>query len=271
LPRTTDWRSPESVRDLKDLDRSALAWEFLRRNPEYRAHYANIIERIASGAIPDDDALTELSRRWGCLFLRDPDLAANEHPLIWRPELLPLGVTLVAAPDCFDEARQLAADELSAPTADLQGIDGRHLVIDDPQGEHRLWLPHLKAGDRLAGLIPLDDMFVLRVAGLTRFHHHLLGASSGPLPALWKMTRRYRQRLSLMVRALDGHLSSASYREIADALYGPEAITRYAWKTSSIRGQTCLRALHSSPAAQRSPRRARNISSLIRRTTLRTC
>jgi hypothetical protein len=96
----------------------------------------------------------------------------------------------------------------------------------------------LQTGDRLAGLIPLDDTFVLRVAGLTRFHHRLLGASSGPLPALWEMTRRYRQRLALMVRALDGHLASASYREIADALYGPEAITRYAWKTSSIRGQT---------------------------------
>jgi hypothetical protein len=58
------------------------------------------------------------------------------------------------------------------------------------------------------------------------------------MPKSWEMTRRYRQRLALMVRALDGHLANASYREIADALYGAEAITRYAWKTSSIRGQT---------------------------------
>jgi hypothetical protein len=41
-----------------------------------------------------------------------------------------------------------------------------------------------------------------------------------------------------MLRALDGHLDQASYREIADALFGAEAVARYAWKTSSIRGQT---------------------------------
>ncbi len=41
-----------------------------------------------------------------------------------------------------------------------------------------------------------------------------------------------------MVRALEGNLSDASYREIAEALFGTDAVTRYAWKTSSIRGQT---------------------------------
>ncbi len=41
-----------------------------------------------------------------------------------------------------------------------------------------------------------------------------------------------------MIRALDGHLAEASYREIALTLYGSEAVARYAWKTSSIRGQT---------------------------------
>jgi hypothetical protein len=41
-----------------------------------------------------------------------------------------------------------------------------------------------------------------------------------------------------MLRALDGHLDQASYREIADALFGAEAVARYAWKTSSIRGQS---------------------------------
>jgi hypothetical protein len=40
-----------------------------------------------------------------------------------------------------------------------------------------------------------------------------------------------------MLRALDGHLERASYREIADALFGAEAVARYSWKTSSIRGQ----------------------------------
>jgi hypothetical protein len=91
---------------------------------------------------------------------------------------------------------------------------------------------------KLAALLPLDDDFRVRVLSLIRFQRRLTGRSSGPLPKAWQITRRHRQRLTLMIRALDAHLADASYREIADALYGAEAVTRYAWKTSSIRGQT---------------------------------
>src|SRR5277367_7136900 len=73
----------------------------------------------------------------------------------------------------------------------------------------------------------LDDDFQVRVLSLIRFQRRLTGRSSGPLPKTWQITRRHRQRLTLMVRALDAHLADASYREIADALYGAEAVTRY--------------------------------------------
>lgn len=90
----------------------------------------------------------------------------------------------------------------------------------------------------LAVLVPLDDITPLRVAGLMRLRRHLVGRPSGPPPQAWRITPRQRRRLVLMVRALDGHLAKASYREIAEALHGPDAVTRYPWKTSSLRGQT---------------------------------
>jgi hypothetical protein len=151
---------------------------------------------------------------------------------------LPPTVVLVTAPDCYPKARELAGVDLGSTRASAIGADGAHFVVEDASGDHHLWLRHVRADQKLAALLPLDDDFRVRVLSLIRFQRRLTGRSSGPLPKAWQITRRHRQRLTLMVRALDAHLADASYREIADALYGAEAVTRYAWKTSSVRGQT---------------------------------
>jgi Uncharacterized conserved protein (DUF2285)/Family of unknown function (DUF6499) len=238
MQRTRDWRSPEAADALKDLDRSGVAWEFLRRDPEYRRHYASVAQRIESGAISRETGLTELSDRWGCLFIRDPNLPAADDPLLWRPELAPLSVTLVAAPDGYPEARGHLPRDVAAARVRLQRADGLHLLVEDSDGDHRLWLPGASASDKPAAMVLVDDRFALRIAALIRFQRRLEGRRSGPLPKGWRITPRHLRRLALMLRALDGHLGHASYREIADALFGSEAVARYAWKTSSVRGQT---------------------------------
>jgi hypothetical protein len=101
-----------------------------------------------------------------------------------------------------------------------------------------LWLRDVHTETEMAAIIPLDESFLLRVAGLLRLQRRLAGKTPGPIPRGWDLTARLRQRLVLMVRALDGHQAQASYREIALALYGPAAVARYPWKTSSIRGST---------------------------------
>ena len=63
-----DWRLQDAGDALKELDRAGLAWEFLRRNPEYRENYRQALERIASGVITEEAAMTEISRRWGLSF-----------------------------------------------------------------------------------------------------------------------------------------------------------------------------------------------------------
>lgn len=174
----------------------------------------------------------------GFVFACDPKLASAAAPVIWRPEMMPHSVILTLAPASFEDAHQLVSSDLTGQLIAYDGRDGRHFVLQDLQGAHRLWLRDVQAGVGMAAVIPLDEAVPLRVAGLLRLQRRLAGKSPGPVPRGWDLTARLRQRLVLMVRALDGHQAHASYREIALALYGAAAVARYPWKTSSVRGQT---------------------------------
>jgi hypothetical protein len=143
----------------------------------------------------------------------------------------------VPAPGSVSTPRPIDASDLD-PDFGYLGTDGTHVVLIEGESAHRLWLRGVSLGAPLAALVPLDDNVALRIAGLQRFCRRLTGRPAGPLPQAWTITARLRIRLVLMLRALDAHLARASYREIAQALYGPDVVARYPWKTSSIRGQT---------------------------------
>ena len=59
-----DWRDAESYRDVQTFDAAALAWEFLRRNPDYRMDY----DRIASTNVSGPLVPNEFRRKWGLCF-----------------------------------------------------------------------------------------------------------------------------------------------------------------------------------------------------------
>ena len=50
-----DWRCPSDYRYILQLDRLSLAWEYLRRNPDYRRAWA-------------DRRFTDLGITWGLRF-----------------------------------------------------------------------------------------------------------------------------------------------------------------------------------------------------------
>lgn len=174
----------------------------------------------------------------GFLFACDPALDAFAAPVLWRPDLLPHAVILVPAPDGFRHAYRFESLADLSPLSGTERSGERHCVVNDIDGPHRLWLQGLGTATPMAALVPLDETVLLRLAGLLRFKRRLDGHRAGALPRAWRITARLRQRLLGMIRALDGRLEGASYREIARALYGADAVARYPWKTSSIRGQT---------------------------------
>ncbi|GKX34094.1 MAG: hypothetical protein MnENMB40S_17120 [Rhizobiaceae bacterium MnEN-MB40S] len=49
------------------------------------------------------------------------------------------------------------------------------------------------------------------------------------------MTAQQRRRLKNMLRAVDGRMNDADYREIAEVIFGVERVATEPWKTSALR------------------------------------
>jgi hypothetical protein len=92
-------------------------------------------------------------------------------------------------------------------------------------------------GEQVACVVlPLDQMFDIRAAAALRLWRSLTGRSPGHDPTMLPSARR--DRLALALRALDGRLGKASYRDIAEALFGTGRVPERGWKTHDLRDRT---------------------------------
>ena len=74
-----DWRSEAAYDYIDKLTPGDLAWEFLRRNPDYRNAYRDL---VATGRLTEAIA-QEFAERWGLRFRRRPSqLGANPADLL---------------------------------------------------------------------------------------------------------------------------------------------------------------------------------------------
>jgi len=205
-----DWRRDEAYEHLDTLDPSALAWEFLRRNPRYRAAY-----RAGDPVAP-----------FGLRFPIDPDLSAAEAEPIWLTEVAPaIAVRMVAAAPSDVTSSGLAAAAARRRLAD----DGLHLRF--PNGLQAR-VPLLADGrESLGALVPLDRHLLRRLAAVRALRSGLAGR--------WRdldlLSRARRRRLARALRAGDARSEGASYREIAERVLGERFADSLAWRTSSAR------------------------------------
>ena len=84
-----DQEDPRGAWRLVDLDHAGWAWEWLRRNPRYRADVA-LIEPSAPrshGVITLDRTAADRARLWGLHFRRGPGHPGKHGPapVAWRP------------------------------------------------------------------------------------------------------------------------------------------------------------------------------------------
>ena len=152
--------------------------------------------------------------------------------------MLPTIVLLQPAPDSFFGAQPLDLAQLGAARAEHVGPDGRCVIIQNDVGELRLWLRDAPLNQPLAIVMPLDDDLPTRAEAALRLWRRIGGRAGGHVREPLALTRQRRDRLVSMVRALDGHLAEASYREIAQVLFGARRVEGEMWKTSSLRDRT---------------------------------
>lgn len=67
-----DWRAPAAYKYAKHIPAAGFAWEYLRRNEDYRHEY----QTLAAVKRPEARQLERFTQRWGLRFRRRPRRAA---------------------------------------------------------------------------------------------------------------------------------------------------------------------------------------------------
>jgi hypothetical protein len=148
-------------------------------------------------------------------------------------------VIIVVTPEPFVSVSATDVDRLGSVLVRADTEDGRHLVLGDPEGSHRISFLGRALEDGGAFLIPFDRDFNARLHAVQHFQRKLSGQRSGlPLRSV-RLSPPQRMRLALQVRALDAIEENATRREIAAVLIDPDARTIPAieWKNSALRKQ----------------------------------
>jgi hypothetical protein len=173
----------------------------------------------------------------GLPFAIDPKLSADQATVFWRANALPTVVPLAPSPTSFTGARAIDFAELGE-VKERAGPDGRHVIIRTDSGELRVWVLEDQVDQPLVFALPLDDDLPIRVPAALRLWARIVRLRGNPGTSPLTLTRQRHDRLMLMLRALDGHLTDASYREIAQVLFGARRLEHEPWKTSSLRDMT---------------------------------
>jgi hypothetical protein len=207
---------------------SDLAWEFLRRNPEYQRDYqlsrrgADRPRRIGSGG-----TLIRLRRcpprchRWGLCPLVDPKWPAPQAPLCW---------TIAATAPILEACAERAAASAPSALSIKRCAAATHIVVG-PAGEECILFRDAERAATLrlegarAGIGAVNLTFLIRGFPDPRSYADRFGALRALITSPQPTARPTRLRLFLRdaLLALDAWQIGMSHRDIAALIAGAEA------------------------------------------------
>jgi hypothetical protein len=203
---TEPWYPTAAYLYVLHLDGPALAWEYLRRNLDYRLDWLRRHHR------PD------AAHRWGLRLWEDPALDARDAHPAWFPD--------------HDNVIQLYPDADPPPQAPAFAFwhlpGSKHLIHDGKRLMLALRCPGACLRFALApGLA--DGMafaYAIRPGAPSRVRDGALAMTTAATPAAVARSRPTSAALLEVhtVQALDAALAGASLRETAEGLFGTEAV-----------------------------------------------
>lgn len=237
--RANDWHPAAAYLYALTLDGPALAWEYLRRNPHYRAAY-----RQHAGGSADEAAHAV---PWGLRLLEDPARDARDAQPAWLSD-----------PDGLPQLHPDAAAAADAPVFALWRMPGRKQLAHDgqrllltayrPEGtlraafsptlEHGMPYAHgLASGARLrerwraaAATMERLDAFYGRNAARPGVHANAHAQAHGRPDRIALLHMRSLQ-------TLDGLAAGATQREIAQAMFGTAVVAERWHDLGELRAQ----------------------------------
>ncbi len=220
------WHPSAAYLYVLHLDGPALAWEYLRRNPEYRRVWQCHRRR------PQHEAL-----RWGLRLLEDPTRDARDAYPNWFPD--PPSVVQVY-PDADPTADALLFQLWRFPGRKHLMHDGKRLVLTSQLVNRMLRMaisPALEDGTAYAYAVRAGCQLGERwraieteLAALDATKVHRTAIATGRPGRTSMLHMRTLQ-------ALDGTLAGASQRGVAEVLFGNTAVTERWHDDGDLRAQ----------------------------------
>lgn len=238
--RTNDWHPVAAYLYALTLDGPALAWEYLRRNPRYRADYGRYAD--------DRDDEAAHAATWGLRLLEDPARDARYAQPAWLPD-----------PDGLPQLHPDAASAPDAPVFALWGMPGRKQLAHDgqrllltayrPEGTLRVALsPALEHGmayaHGLAGGARLRERWRATAITMERFDGYYGRYGRDVVrPSVYGHAHAHNRpdRIALLhmrsLQTLDGLAAGATQREIAQAIFGAAVVAERWHDLGELRAQ----------------------------------
>ncbi|HWH59557.1 MAG TPA: DUF2285 domain-containing protein [Terriglobales bacterium] len=227
-----DWSSDVPYAYTDRLSGSQWAWEFLRRNAEFRADWR--VAQLQYGLSGYDPPMTmmvsqydtPMLSKWGLLYCTSPNEDARTAAAFWNPALCSTVLRLKGFPVTENiDTTPFVLDDLKCPSVLLEmPSGGQHLLFMDEGRRLQLAIEGadvMRPVRLLTNGAPEKDLALSQLAALRCFNDLRLSAR---LYDSHIERGRGPERLHLVLRILDANFSGATRDEIARKLFADEYI-----------------------------------------------